>query len=41
MNRLDAELNRLYLGGLVFAPQDAQSSFLQEILYWQERISDK
>jgi len=22
------------------APEDAQSSFLQEILYWQERISD-
>lgn len=25
MNRLDTELNRLYLGGLVFAPQDVQS----------------
>ena len=23
------------------APEDAQSSFLQEIQYWQERISDK
>jgi hypothetical protein len=25
MNRLDTELERLYLGGLVFAPQDAQT----------------